>query len=273
MMPAHVQPPDRIHRATSKVPLVTIAFWVIKILTTGVGETASDFLFHHLAPPIVLLLGLGALIAALVAQFRARRYIPWIYWSAVGMVSVFGTMTADVVHVGLAVPYLASTIVYAVIVAGLFTAWYATERTLSIHTITTRRRESFYWGTILATFALGTAAGDLTAKTFHLGYLSSAVIFAIMIAIPAIGHRAAGLNAIAAFWFAYIMTRPLGASYADWFAGPTNDGGLGLGTGPVTLAGIVAIVAAVAYVTRRGRGGRSQRRASMTVGRTKVTVR
>ncbi|KAA2265384.1 hypothetical protein F0L68_04775 [Solihabitans fulvus] len=252
-MPSHVPQLDQVQRVASKVPEVTIAFWVIKVLTTGVGETTSDFLFHHLAPPVAILLGLAALIAAFVAQFRVRRYVPWIYWSAVGMVSVFGTMAADVVHVGFGVPYLALTIGYALIVAGLFAAWYATERTLSIRTVTTRRRESFYWATVLATFALGTATGDLTAKTLHLGYLSSTILFAVIIAIPALAHRTIGLNAIAAFWFAYIVTRPLGASYADWFAGPADDGGLGIGTGPVTLVGTAAIVAAVGYVTRRGR--------------------
>lgn len=247
---------DPVKRTATRVPQITLMFWVIKVLTTGVGETASDFLFHHLAPVIAIALGLFGLVAALVAQMRARRYVAWIYWSAVGMVSVFGTMVADVVHVGLGVPYLTLTIVYSLVVAGLFAAWYATERTLSVHAITTRRRESFYWATVLATFALGTAAGDLTAKTMGLGYLSSLVIFAVVIAVPAVAHRTVHLNAIAAFWFAYVITRPLGASYADWFAGSTTDGGLGIGAGPVTLVGVAAIVASVVFITKRpGRAG------------------
>ncbi|MFC0430936.1 hypothetical protein [Kutzneria buriramensis] len=241
----------QLERVATKVPEITASFWVIKVLTTGVGETASDYLFHQFAPLVAISTGLIGLVSALIAQFRARRYIPWVYWSAAGMVSVFGTMVADVVHVGLGVPYLTLTIVYSLAVAVLFAAWYASERTLSIHTIVTRRRESFYWATVLATFALGTAVGDLTAKTMQLGFLASVGIFAVAIALPAIAHRALGLNAIAAFWLAYIVTRPLGASYADWFAGPTSDGGLGLGTGPVTLVGLVAIVAAVVYVTKR----------------------
>jgi uncharacterized membrane-anchored protein len=250
-MNPRVLPADPVRTATTKVPEITAMFWVIKVLTTGVGETASDFLFQHLAPLIVIPIGLVGLTAALVAQLRSRRYVPWIYWTAVGAVSVVGTMVADVVHVGVGVPYSTLTIASALVVAGLFAAWYAVERTLSVHTIATRRRESFYWATVLATFALGTAAGDLTAKTLHLGFLASLVIFAVVIALPAIAHRTVGLNAVAAFWFAYVVTRPLGASYADWFAGPSTDGGLGLGTGPVTLVGLIAIVVAVVHVTRR----------------------
>ena len=250
-MKSSVPQTDRIATVATKVPGITASFWVIKVLTTGVGETASDSLFHLLPPPVAILIGLGGLVAALVAQFRVRRYVPWIYWTAAGMVSVFGTMAADIVHVGLGVPYLTLTIVYASVLAVLFAAWYATERTLSIHTIVTRRRESFYWATVLATFALGTAAGDLTAKTMNLGYLSSLLVFAVVIAVPAVAHRVAGMNAVAAFWFAYVVTRPLGASYADWFAGPTADGGLGMGTIPVTLVGLGAIVTAVCYVTIR----------------------
>ena len=253
-MMSSVSQTGRVENTATKVPLVTASFWVIKILTTGVGETASDSLFHLLPPLVAILIGLGGLVVALVAQFRVRRHVPWVYWSAAGMVSIFGTMVADVVHVGLGVSYAALTIGYSLALAALFAAWFAVERTLSIHAITTRRRESFYWAAVLATFALGTAAGDLTAKTLHLGYLTSFVLFAVVIAVPAVAHRTMGLNAIAAFWLAYIVTRPLGASYADWFAGPSTDGGLGFGTGTVTLAGVTALVVAVGYVTKR-RGG------------------
>jgi uncharacterized membrane-anchored protein len=245
-------------RVVSKVPEVTAAFWVTKVLTTGMGETASDFLFRHLAPPIALAIGLVGLGAALVAQFRARRYLPWVYWLAVTMVSVFGTMAADVAHVGLGVPYLASTMFFLGALAVIFAVWYRSERTLSIHSIHTRRRESFYWATVLATFALGTATGDLTAKTWHLGYLPSAVVFAVIIAMPLVAHRWFRLNAIAAFWFAYVVTRPLGASFADWFAAPRNASGLSWGTGPITLVLTVAIIGLVGYLARRRVADRSR---------------
>jgi len=237
-------------RAISRVPEVTVAFWVTKVLTTGMGETASDFLFQHLAPPIALAIGLIGLVTALVLQFRARRYLPWIYWFAVAMVSVFGTMAADVVHVGLGVPYLVSTAFFIVALAVIFAWWYRSEKTLSIHSIHTRRRESFYWAAVLATFALGTAAGDLTAKTLNMGYLSSAVAFAVVIAVPLVAHKRFRLNAIAAFWFAYIVTRPLGASFADWFALPRTASGLGWGTGPITLVLTVAIIGLVGHLSR-----------------------
>jgi uncharacterized membrane-anchored protein len=239
----------------SKVPEVTAAFWVTKVLTTGMGETASDFLFQRLAPPIALAIGIAGLATALVLQFKARRYVPWIYWLAVAMVSVFGTMAADVAHVGLGVPYLASTAFFLVALAAIFFGWHRSEKTLSIHSINTRRRESFYWATVLATFALGTAAGDLTAKTLMLGYLPSAVAFGVVIVVPLVAHKRFRLNAIAAFWFAYVVTRPLGASFADWFALPRNASGLGWGSGPITLVLTIAIVGLVGYLTR-GSGSR-----------------
>jgi uncharacterized membrane-anchored protein len=239
----------------SKVPEVTAAFWVTKVLTTGMGETASDFLFQRLAPPIALAIGIAGLATALVLQFKARRYVPWIYWLAVAMVSVFGTMAADVAHVGLGVPYLASTAFFLVALAAIFFGWHRSEKTLSIHSITTRRRESFYWATVLATFALGTAAGDLTAKTLMLGYLPSAVVFGVVIVVPLVAHKRFRLNAIAAFWFAYVVTRPLGASFADWFALPRDASGLGWGSGPITLVLTIAIVGLVGYLTR-GSGSR-----------------
>jgi uncharacterized membrane-anchored protein len=165
------------------------------------------------------------------------------------MVSVFGTMAADVLHVGLGIPYLVSTAVFTVALAAVFAVWYATEKTLSIHSIHTRRREAFYWATVLTTFALGTAAGDMTATTMGLGYFASGVMFAVVIAIPAIAHWKAGLNAIVAFWFAYIVTRPLGASFADWMGVPHSRTGLGLGTGPVSLVLAVVIIGFVGYLT------------------------
>ncbi|WP_230209223.1 hypothetical protein [Nostocoides sp. HKS02] len=236
--------------ALSKVPEVTAIFWVTKVLTTGMGETASDFLVRRINPFVAVALGAVAFAVALSLQFRVRRYVPWVYWLAVSMVSVFGTMAADVVHIGFGVPYAVSTVFFAVALAAVFGVWYATERTLSIHSITTVRRELFYWLTVLTTFALGTAAGDLTASTMRLGYFASGVLFAVVIAVPAIAHRSLGLNAIVAFWFAYIVTRPLGASFADWLGVPASRRGLDLGTGPVTLALAVVIAVLVGYLSR-----------------------
>ncbi|MEV6015543.1 hypothetical protein WJM95_29230 [Streptomyces sp. f51] len=231
----------------SKVPEVTLYFWVIKVLTTGMGETASDFLAHALGPIPAVGLGGVAFAASLVLQFAVRRYVAWIYWTAVVMVSVFGTMAADILHVGLGVPYLISTPLFLVVLGAVFAVWYASERTLSIHSIRTRRREVFYWATVLATFALGTAAGDLSA-TIGLGYLGSAVLYAVAIAVPAIAHKWGALNAVAAFWTAYVITRPLGASVADWMALSHARGGLALGLGPVTASWTVAIVGFVAFL-------------------------
>ncbi|WP_119581125.1 hypothetical protein [Streptomyces europaeiscabiei] len=233
--------------AASKVPEVTVYFWIIKVLTTGMGETASDWLAHLLGPIPAVGLGGIALVTALAVQFAVRRYVAWIYWTAIVMVSVFGTMAADVLHVGLGVPYTLSTPFFMAALAAVFALWYRVESTLSIHSIHTRRRESFYWAAVLATFALGTAAGDLSA-TIGLGYLGSAVLYAAAIAVPAVAHRRGSLNAVTAFWSAYIVTRPLGASIADWMAVSHSRGGLNLGLGPVTLSWTVAILGFVGYL-------------------------
>jgi uncharacterized membrane-anchored protein len=239
-------------RAVSKVPQITAFFWIVKVLTTAQGEATSDYLVHRFNP--VAAVGVAALVLAvsLILQFRVRRYVAWVYWLAVVMVAVFGTMVADGVHITLGVPYAVSTIVFAVVLAVIFVAWYATEKTLSIHSIYTRRREAFYWVTVMATFALGTAAGDMTAATLGLGYLASGILFAVVIAIPAIGYWRLGLNSVVAFWFAYIVTRPLGASFADWLGVPPSHG-LGLGRGPVALGLTFVIIGFVWYlaVTRR----------------------
>ena len=233
----------------SKVPEVTAAFWVAKVLTTGMGEAASDYLIRVMDPVFAVGLGFAGFAVAMVLQFASRRYVTWVYWFAVAMVGVFGTMAADVLHVGLGIPYAASTAFYLVALAAVFAVWYRTEGTLSIHSIRTPRREAFYWAAVLATFALGTAAGDLTASTMHLGYLTSGVLFAVVIAVPAAGHRWFDLNPILAFWAAYIVTRPLGASFADWAAVPHTRGGLDLGYGPVTIAMVGAIVLVVGYLS------------------------
>jgi uncharacterized membrane-anchored protein len=239
--------------AFSKVPEVTAFFWAVKALTTAMGESTSDFLVHSLVPEIAVVLGGIAFAIALYLQFSKDRYVPWAYWLAVAMVGVFGTMAADVRHVGLGVPYIASRSFYALVLAVVFRAWYVSEGTLSIHSITTQRRELFYWAAVLATFALGTAAGDLTAVTFGLGYFGSIFLFSAIIAIPAIGYFRFGMNSILAFWFAYVLTRPIGASVADWLAVSSARGGLALGTGPVSLALATAIAAFVYYLSRTGK--------------------
>ncbi len=212
------------------------------------GETSSDFLVHHLNPVLAVLLGALGFVLSLVLQLRTRRYVAATYWFAVVMVSVFGTMAADVLHVVLGIPYLYSTAFYAVALALIFVAWQRREGTLSIHSITGGGRELFYWATILAAFALGTAGGDMTATTLGWGYLASGLLFAVLIAIPAIARRWFGWGEIFAFWFAYVVTRPLGASFADWMGKPKSWGGLGWGEGVVSLGWGIAILGFVAYL-------------------------
>jgi uncharacterized membrane-anchored protein len=232
----------------NKVPEITVFFWIIKILTTGMGEVTSDYLATHINPVIAVALTGLCLVAALAVQLLIRKYVAWIYWLNVVMVSIFGTMAADVLHVGLGISYIVSTTFYVIVLAIIFVTWYSSEKTLSIHSIFTCRRELFYWATILSTFALGTAAGDMTATTMGLGYLFSGVMFAILIAIPAIAYWKFGLNEIFAFWLAYIVTRPLGASFADWMSVPSNRGGLGIGTGSVSLGLTIIILCLVGYM-------------------------
>jgi len=225
----------RKYKMLSKVPQITVFFWIIKVLTTGMGEVTSDFLAHLMDPAIaVAIAGIGLLIS-LALQLGSQKYVAWIYWLTVIMVSIFRTMAADVLHVGLGIPYVASTSFFAAALAVILGVWYMSERTLSIHSIFTRRREFFYWATILTTFALGTAAGDMTASTMHLGYFKSGLVFAVLIALPALGYWLLRINEIFAFWFAYIITRPLGATFADWIGVPSTGGGLGIGTGVVSL--------------------------------------
>ena len=237
---------NNAQRIITKVPEITIFFWIIKVLTTGMGEVTSDYLAHQLNPIIAVAMAGICLIASLVLQFSARRYVAWIYWLNVVMISIFGTMAADILHVGFGIPYLVSTIFFVVSLVIIFSTWYASEKTLSIHSIYTLHREAFYWAAIFATFALGTALGDLTAITMHLGYFFSGVIFSILFAIPVLAYVLFNLNEIFAYWFAYILTRPLGASFADWMGVSHNRGGLGLGTGPVSL-GLLIIILCLVY--------------------------
>ncbi|MGO9178966.1 MAG: hypothetical protein ACLQBX_13415 [Candidatus Limnocylindrales bacterium] len=234
-------------RTYRKVPELTLVFWFIKLLSTAMGESTSDFFVYHINPYVAVVLGCLGLLVALAIQLRAPRYNAWIYWLAVVMVAVFGTMLADVLHVVLGIPYVVTTVALAILLAVVFVVWYRTEGTLSIHSIDTPRRELFYWATVMATFALGTAAGDMSAATLGLGYLVSAVFFAVLFVIPAIGYRLFGWNTIFSFWTAYVITRPLGASVADWLGKPYL-GGLGIGDATVAVVLTAVIVLFVAYL-------------------------
>jgi uncharacterized membrane-anchored protein len=249
-------------RGALRVPEMTAYFWIIKALSTAMGESTSDYLVHAINPVVAVGIGFIGFVAALWLQLSVRRYIAWTYWLGVVMVGVFGTMAADVLHVAFHVPYIASSILYAFVLAAVFVTWYLTERTLSIHTVDTMRRELFYWAAVVATFAMGTAVGDLTATTFKLGYGHSIILFAVLIMIPAIGFRWLRWNAVFAFWFAYVVTRPLGASVADWIGKPKYVGGLGVGDGPVALVLTLMIACLVAYlgITRKDVQGRRQGR-------------
>lgn len=242
-----VQTPARPALA-AKVPAITALFWVIKVLTTGMGETASDYLGKT---NLVLggVVGVGGFALAMWLQLRSPRYSAPTYWFAVGMVAVFGTIVADVLHVATSLSYGVTSAFYAVVVAVLFAVWQRSEGTLSVHSIVTPRRERFYWCTVLATFALGTALGDLTGLSLHLGFFSAGVLFALVILVPLVAWRV-GLSEVATFWAAYVVTRPLGASFADWLGKEhAVGGGVGWGDGTVTLLCLALIVALVAYVT------------------------
>lgn len=249
---ATVAETDPLRWMLNKVPQVTLYFWVIKILATTVGETGADFIIFNTR------LGLGGttalmsllLAAALIVQFRARRYVPAIYWIAVVLLSVVGTLITDSLVDKFSVSLQTTTIAFSVALAATFIAWYASERTLSIHSIDTSRREAFYWTAILFTFALGTAAGDLLAESLALGYAKSALLFAEAIAVIAIAHLRFGLNAVFAFWAAYIITRPLGASLGDLLSQPVAKGGLGFGTYATSAIFLIAIAALIVHLTR-----------------------
>ena len=241
----------RVRPVGSKVPEVSVYFWTIKLLTTAMGESISDYAVNHVNPCLAVVAGAIGLLAALGLQFSIRQYVPWVYWLAVVMVAIFGTMAADAAHIELGIPYLVSAAIFSVALAVIFSIWYASEHTLSFHSITTTRREFFYWATVVVTFALGTATGDLTAGTMGLGYLASGVLFSVLILLPLFGYRSGRLNAIAAFWIAYILTRPLGASVADWFGKSRNFGALGVGDGPVSLVLAILIIALVGYLSVR----------------------
>jgi uncharacterized membrane-anchored protein len=235
----------------NKVPEVTFWFWIIKVLCTTVGETASDYLASNVGLGLTktTYITSALLIATLVVQFRARRYVPPVYWLGIVLISVVGTQITDNLTDIHGVPLWQTTVIFAIILAGVFAAWFASERTLSIHTIVTSRREGFYWLTVLFTFALGTAAGDLTAEKLAVGYFLSAVLFAAVIGLVALAHFRFGLGPITAFWIAYILTRPLGASLGDFLSQDRSSGGLGLGTTVTSIIFLAAILAVVSYLT------------------------
>ncbi|MFF4788529.1 hypothetical protein ACFY2M_01855 [Streptomyces sp. NPDC001276] len=239
----------------NKVPEVTVYFWIIKVLCTTVGETAADLLNEKAGLGLtgVSVLMSALLAAVLVVQFRTRAYRAGVYWLAVALISVVGTLISDNLTDNMGVPLETSTTVFAVALAVVFVVWYRRERTLSIHHVDTLSRESFYWLAVLFTFALGTSAGDLVSERMDLGYWLSAVLFALAIAAIAVAHFALGLDAVWSFWIAYILTRPLGASIGDYLSQPSADGGLGLGTVMTSALFLLVILGLVVYLsaTRR----------------------
>ena len=238
---------DSAMRMLSKVPEVSIFFWFIKIMATTVGETAADFLnvnLHFGLTGTSIAMG-GILITFLTIQIKSRQYTPWIYWVTVVLLSVFGTLLTDNLVDNFGVSLQTCTVIFGGALLTTFAAWYAIEKTLSIHSIYTMRRELFYWAAILFTFALGTAAGDMAAEGLHLGYANSVLIFGAMIAAVALLHYMFKFNAIASFWVTYILTRPLGASCGDLLSKPFTEGGYGMGTTGTSIIFLVAILGMV----------------------------
>ncbi len=242
---------DRCAHLLNKVPEVTLYFWLIKVLCTTVGETFADYLNETLGFGLTnttVVMGV-AFLAAVTLQFRVRRYVPWIYWLTVVLISVFGTLITDNLTDGHGVPTTVTTPIFAVLLAITFLAWWVVERTLSIHTIRTTRREAFYWLAILFTFALGTAGGDLLSERMGLGYLTAVLIFAGAIVVVVVAHYGLRLGAVLSFWLAYILTRPLGASIGDYMSQGRHDGALGLGTTATSVIFLGAILSLVVFLT------------------------
>jgi uncharacterized membrane-anchored protein len=231
----------------SKVPEVIALFWVVKILTTAGGEATSDYLktYGNFGAGSI---EIALILLGLVWQFSTRRYQAFAYWFLAYAIATTGTGVADFLHLDVHIPYAGTTILWSVVLAAVFWGWQSSEGTLSIHSITIQRREAFYWATVFATFALGTALGDLTAITFGWGYLASGLIFTVIILIPAFARLQFGLNSIAAFWMSYVVTRPLGASFADWISKPVKSTGLGFGDGPTAVLFAIAVFAFVTYL-------------------------
>ncbi|WP_199184205.1 hypothetical protein [Cryobacterium sp. Y62] len=242
-----------VRHILTKVPEVTLIFWVIKVLATTVGETAADFLNVDLGLGLSITSVIMAvlLIVALIVQFRLHKYTPAVYWLAVVLISVVGTLITDNLTDSLGVPLWVTTVVFAIALAATFTVWASSEKTLSIHSIFTARRETFYWLAVLFTFALGTAAGDLVAEGLNLGFLVALLVFAAAIALVTVAYFVFHLNAVLAFWIAYILTRPLGASTGDLLSQSVGDGGLGLGTTGTSVLFLAVILILVIVLIRR----------------------
>ena len=235
----------------NRVPEVTVDFWLIKLMAVTMGETAADYLAVNLGLGLTVtsLVMTGILVVALVLQFAQKRYVPWAYWLAVVLISIVGTLITDNLVDNFGVRLQTTTIAFSVALAATFAVWYASERTLSIHTIVTTRREIFYWLAILFTFSLGTAAGDLVAESFDVGYLTSGLLFGGVIALIALAWYLLHLDGILGFWLAYILTRPLGASFGDLLSQPVEYGGLGFGTIFTSLIFLGSIIGLVLYMT------------------------
>ncbi|MFZ2843110.1 hypothetical protein [Psychrobacter sp.] len=239
----------------NKVPEIILIFWLIKMMSTTVGETAADFMIFNfkLGLPITSLIMTALFLIVLVIQLKAKEYIPWKYWLTVVFVSILGTLITDNMTDNLGIPLAYSTIGFSVVLAVVFAIWYAREKTLSIHHIDTFPRELYYWVAILATFALGTAAGDWFAEGLNIGYQNSTLIFAGGIALIAAGFYALRLNSVLCFWLAYILTRPLGAALGDWLSQPVKNGGLELGVTSISVVFLLMIVGLVGYETFKKR--------------------
>ena len=259
--PTSLTPVGRPGRAM-KIPEATPLFWVAKLATTAFGEAFSDFIFFddYIGQHRAILIGLGVLIACLIGQFATKRYIPAMYWLTVTAVSIFGTMSADFLNKDVGMPLWASTVMLLVLQSMVFLAWYRTQKTLDVHSVNSPRPELFYWLTVIFTFALGTAAGDFASVTLALGTLASILVFLAIICLPAAGYRWFGLNAVVTFWLAYTITRPLGASAADWLGVPAPYGdGLQLGTLTMSVVFGIALTVVVSVLSlthrNRQRGG------------------
>lgn len=247
----------RTTTAPNRAPEVTLEFWLIKLMAVTMGETAADYLAVNLGWGLTAtsLVMSAFLVAAIALQFAQRRYVPWVYWIAVVMISIVGTLVTDNLVDTFGVALTTTTIVFTLALAATFAAWWLSEGTLSIHEIFTARREAFYWSAILFTFALGTAVGDLIAEHYELGYLTAGLLFAASVALIAFAYYALRMNGVLAFWLAYILTRPLGASFGDLLSQPVEYGGLGFGTIVTSVAFLLCIAALVAFLTFRGRDG------------------
>ena len=231
----------------AKVPEVVLVFWVVKILTTAGGEATSDYLktYGNFGGGGLEVL---VIVVGLLLQFGTRRYRAFAYWSLAFAIAITGTGVSDFLHLDVHIPYAGTTLLWALVLAAIFWLWQRNEGTLSIHSITTQRREAYYWATVFATFALGTALGDFTATSLNLGYLDSGILFAVVILIPALARWQLGLNGIAAFWMSYVITRPLGASFADYISKPKNTSGINFGDGPTAIVFAVAVFVLVSYL-------------------------